>query len=162
MLRRLVDLLKKAPELGIDTIGHVGDLRKYATILRQNDEAETAQLVEEYVKVTESLDQIHRDVTSKIWLKVSENTSASAKSRASSGSPRRSPLRNRVTQSIEIWRQMQDPKYDFTKLDTDEHLKKTFSEEELLKYGGLLSHIPALLASAKTCHQLLNHYMHAP
>ena len=161
-LRQLVDLLKKAPELGIDTIGHVGDLRKYATILRQNDAAETAQLVEEYVKVTESLDQIHRDVTSKIWLKVSESNSASAKSRASSGNPRRSPLRNQVTQSIEIWRQMQDPKYDFTKLETNHHLKVTFTDEELEKYGGLLSHIPALLSSAKTCHQLLNHYMHAP
>lgn len=162
MLRRLVDLLKKAPNFGIDLISHVGDLRRYSTMLRQNDAAETAQLVEKYVKVTETLDQIHHDVTTKIWLKISDNTSASAKSRDSSGSPRRSPLRNRVTQSIEIWRQMQDPKYNFTELETKEDLKKTFSDDEIKKYGGLLSHIPALISSAKTCHQLLNHYMQAP
>ncbi|XP_076810346.1 uncharacterized protein LOC143453083 isoform X2 [Clavelina lepadiformis] len=162
LMRKLVDALKKSSQLGVEKIQHMGDLRKFATILRQNDDADTALMVEEFVKVTESLDQIHRDVTSKIWLKVSENSSASAKSRDSSSGHRRSPLRNQVTQSIEIWRQMQEPKYNFTNLNADESLGKIFSDEELSEYGGLLSHIPALLASAKSCHQLLHHYMQAP
>lgn len=166
VLRRLVDALKGSSKLGIEKIHHVSDLRKYATILRQNDAADTAQLVEEFVNVTESLDRIHRDVTSKIWLRVAENSSASARSRDSTGSHRRSPLRNRVTQSIEIWQKMLDPKYDFSELESndeeDPHLRKILSQEELEEYGGLLSHVPALLATAKSCHQLLNHYMQAP
>uniref|UniRef100_H2XUQ5 Uncharacterized protein n=2 Tax=Ciona intestinalis TaxID=7719 RepID=H2XUQ5_CIOIN len=82
-LRRFVDSLKNSPNMGIKKIGHVGDLRKYATILRKNDAAEIAQLVEEFVNVTESLDRIHRDVTSKIWLRVADVSTASAKSRDS-------------------------------------------------------------------------------
>nr|CAB3262622.1 uncharacterized protein LOC100180910 [Phallusia mammillata] len=164
LLRRLVDALKGSSQLGIEKIHHVSDLRKYATILRQNDAADTAKLVEEFVNVTESLDRIHRDVTSKIWLRVAENSSASARSRDSTGSHRRSPLRNQVTQSIEIWQKMLDPKYDFSELESneEEHLRRILSQQELEEYGGLLSHVPALLATAKTCHQLLNHYLQAP
>nr|XP_018669464.1 uncharacterized protein LOC100180910 isoform X1 [Ciona intestinalis] len=163
-LRRFVDSLKNSPNMGIKKIGHVGDLRKYATILRKNDAAEIAQLVEEFVNVTESLDRIHRDVTSKIWLRVADVSTASAKSRDSTGSHRRSPMRNQVSQSIEIWRQMLDPQFRFTELKTDfsDDLKKMFDPEELEEYGGLLSHVPALLTAAKTCHHLLSHYTNAP
>jgi len=159
-----VDALKDCPKYGVEKISHVGDLRKYATTLRQNDSADTAQLVEEFVNVTESLDCIHRDLTSKIWLKVGESSRASAKSNTSSGSHRRSPTRNRVTQSIETWQKMLDPEYNFSELESPdlEKLKDVLSLEELKEYGGLLSHVPHLLSAAKTCQELINHYMQSP
>lgn len=143
----------------MESVTHVADLRKYATLLRQTDVVDTALLVEEFIRLTESMEKVHREASSKVWSRVSSSPAVNNPNIQL----RRNQVKQQATQALERWREMLDPDYTFSNLADDDgaSFKGYISDDEIEMYSGLLSHVPILITTAKSVYKIFLGYLQA-
>lgn len=107
------------------------------------------------------MEQIHREAATKLWLRV-QNLPVANESEGDRFTSR-TGMRLKTTEILEKWQKMLDPEYKFRKIEQDNlvRISPTLEEDEIDIYGGLLTHVPVMLDSAKSSYKIFLEYISA-